>query len=141
MTSNPLRDDEREMLWKLAAHRLKLVDVEPPVSAETVDRLMQRLGPREDGQSIGDWLRGAAEESEIDPSQTAEVIRFDPKRQRFNQIAEFTRLDKVRAEGHGLGLSIVRRIVEKLGGQVGVESEPGQGSIFYSTLPAVHDRT
>ena len=52
-------------------------------------------------------------------------------------FAEFTRLDKVRAEGHGLGLSIVRRIIEKLGGEVGVESEPGQGSVFYFTLPMV----
>lgn len=49
----------------------------------------------------------------------------------------FTRLDRLRAEGHGLGLSIVQRIAEKLGGQVGVESKPGQGSTFYFTLPAV----
>lgn len=48
----------------------------------------------------------------------------------------FERLHQVRAEGHGLGLSIVRRIVEKLGGQVGVESEVGQGSVFSFTLPA-----
>jgi signal transduction histidine kinase len=48
----------------------------------------------------------------------------------------FTRLDRVRARGHGLGPSIVRRIVEKLGGQVGVESQPGQGSTFFFTLPA-----
>jgi signal transduction histidine kinase len=47
----------------------------------------------------------------------------------------FTRLDKARAEGSGLGLSIVRHIVEKLGGQVGVESEAGQGSVFSFTLP------
>ncbi len=48
----------------------------------------------------------------------------------------FTRLDQARAEGHGLGLSIVQRIVEKLGGKVGVESEggPDQGSVFSFTL-------
>ena len=47
----------------------------------------------------------------------------------------FTRLDQARAQGHGLGLSIVRRIVERLGGAVGVESEPGEGSLFYFDLP------
>ncbi len=46
----------------------------------------------------------------------------------------FERLDQVRAKGHGLGLSIVRRIVAKLGGQVGVDSQVGRGSVFYFTL-------
>jgi PAS domain S-box-containing protein len=49
----------------------------------------------------------------------------------------FARLDQVRVKGHGLGLSIVRRIVEKLGGEVEVESEEGQGSVFSFTLPSV----
>jgi len=39
------------------------------------------------------------------------------------------------AHGHGLGLTIVQRIVQKLGGQVGVESGPGQGCAFFFTLP------
>jgi signal transduction histidine kinase len=47
----------------------------------------------------------------------------------------FTRLHVSAVEGHGLGLSIVQRIVAKLGGEVGVCSEPGQGSIFFFTLP------
>ncbi|RMF02808.1 MAG: response regulator [Chloroflexi bacterium] len=49
----------------------------------------------------------------------------------------FTQLSQVQTKGHGLGLSIVRRIAEKLGGTVGVESPgiAGQGSRFYFTLP------
>jgi signal transduction histidine kinase len=48
----------------------------------------------------------------------------------------FTRLDQVSLKGHGLGLSIVRRIVEKLGGEVGVESQVGRGSVFSFVLPS-----
>ena len=48
----------------------------------------------------------------------------------------FERLDQVNIKGHGLGLSIVHRIIEKLGGQVGVESEVGAGSTFWFSLPA-----
>ena len=39
--------------------------------------------------------------------------------------------------GHGLGLSIARDIVEKLGGKVGVDSETGQGCVFWFTLPVI----
>jgi signal transduction histidine kinase len=48
----------------------------------------------------------------------------------------FTRISTVRAKGHGLGLSIVRRMIEKLGGQVGVVSAPGAGARFWFELPA-----
>jgi signal transduction histidine kinase len=41
-----------------------------------------------------------------------------------------------RVTGSGLGLSLVRRIVEAHGGSVRVESEPGSGTTFHVTLPA-----
>ena len=50
-------------------------------------------------------------------------------------FTNFTRLHEFRAQGNGLGLSIVKRIIDKLGGEAGVESEVGKGSLFYFTLP------
>ena len=47
---------------------------------------------------------------------------------------EFDNLRDSRLNSSGLGLSIVKRIVEKLGGEVGVESNPGQGSCFSFNL-------
>lgn len=65
------------------------------------------------------------------PGLTAEeqARLFDP----------FIQLSKVRVKGSGLGLSIVQRIANKLGGEVGVESEIGQGSLFSFILPQAEE--
>jgi len=46
-----------------------------------------------------------------------------------------TRLHPQHTRGEGLGLSIVHRIVEKCGGEVGVYSQVGKGSTFWFSLP------
>jgi PAS domain S-box-containing protein len=47
----------------------------------------------------------------------------------------FVRVTQRQVEGHGLGLSIVQHIAEKLGGRAGVESKNGEGCKFYFLLP------
>jgi PAS domain S-box-containing protein len=65
--------------------------------------------------------------------------------QRSKLFTPFTRLHTSRAKGHGLGLTIVRRIVTRLGGEVGVDPVAAGGSCFWFTLPvpeeAVPDTT
>ncbi|MFP4345475.1 MAG: sensor histidine kinase [Anaerolineales bacterium] len=58
-----------------------------------------------------------------------------PEDKQAELFKPFKRLQTDSGSGHGLGLSIVLRIVERLGGRVGVESEMGEGSRFYFTLP------
>jgi PAS domain S-box-containing protein len=58
-----------------------------------------------------------------------------PAEKQAEVFQPFNRLGLTDSRGHGLGLSIVQRITERLGGSVGVESQPGHGSRFYFTLP------
>jgi signal transduction histidine kinase len=51
-------------------------------------------------------------------------------------FSSFTQSEYINNPDHGLGLSIAHRIVEKLGGQVGFETEAGKGSLFFFTLKA-----
>jgi signal transduction histidine kinase len=57
-----------------------------------------------------------------------------------NQLKLFEPFQRVgtqeyKATGTGLGLVVCRRLVEAHGGCIGIESKPGEGSLFYFTLP------
>ena len=55
---------------------------------------------------------------------------------------KFVRLHPQKADGYGLGLSIVKKIIEKLEGKVGVESNiDGNGSKFYFILPTEQNKS
>jgi PAS domain S-box-containing protein len=70
---------------------------------------------------------------------TVEDTGIGIERAHLGEIFEpFRRIETPGAQlrdGTGLGLSIVLRLLEAMGGHLGVESEPGRGSRFWFTLP------
>ena len=64
-----------------------------------------------------------------------------PKGLRSRLFEKFYRADNavvVESEGTGLGLSVVRLVIEHFGGRVWCESDPGKGALFTIELPAAN---
>jgi protein-histidine pros-kinase len=61
-----------------------------------------------------------------------------PEEDHGRLFVEFQQLDASvakRHQGTGLGLALTRRLVQAQGGEVGVRSRDGEGSVFWATLP------
>jgi signal transduction histidine kinase len=86
---------------------------------------------------------GAGGEVALEASRTGDQVRFEVRdtgegipREYLDRIFDrFFRVPGRPSGGVGLGLYLVREVVQAHGGQVGVESVPGIGSTFWFTLP------
>ena len=151
VTMRPL--DTSEIVWQ-ARQRLSYVIEESGAEIVTPASWPSALGYAPWVEEIWvNYLSNALKYSGKPPRIVLGAARQPDKRVRFwvqdngqgitpedqgKLFVPFTQLNQAQTDGHGLGLSIVQRIVEKLGGEVSVESEPGQGSTFSFTLPAAN---
>ncbi len=68
-------------------------------------------------------------------SDTGIGIRPEDKERIFEEVTQIANPLQARMKGTGLGLPLCRRLAALLGGELQVESEPGQGSTFILTIP------
>jgi|GEM_PF-3107496 len=75
------------------------------------------------------------EQLEISVTDTGIGIPLDVQQRLFQQFEQGSAGIHQRYGGSGLGLAICHRIIDAMAGQIGVESEPGQGSRFWFRVP------
>jgi signal transduction histidine kinase/ActR/RegA family two-component response regulator len=109
----------RQVLLNLLSNAIKFtdrgrVDLEIVVLSQSREEVRLRFGVRDTGLGI--------------PRGQLETI-FRP----FEQLGD----EESRSGGTGLGLSISRKLIRLMGGDIRVESTPGQGSFFFFEVPAL----
>jgi signal transduction histidine kinase len=141
----PMIEEACTALGHVAAERSVTIVCEPapalpPVQADR-DRVLQVFG-----NLIGNALKYTPEGGTVHVSAAAagDAVRFAIADTGAGIAAEdmphvfdrFWQARRTRDGGAGLGLAISRRIIVAHGGEIGVDSEPGDGSTFWFTLPA-----
>ena len=121
------------------------VQAEPMPHARVDAALMRQVFVNLIGNALKFAGKAGRPEVHVQPSENGQRIvvevrdngpGFDPERA-VELFQPFRRLHGRDFEGSGIGLTIVRRIVERHGGQVWASGRPGQGASFFFSLPRV----
>jgi signal transduction histidine kinase len=123
-------DAERKALRvEVLVNRVLRMQVDPTLFVDALGNLLQNaIKYTEAGHVLIEVEEKAAE-------VVFKVRDTGPGIPREKQLTLFKTVEPDTAGGAGIGLTIVHRATTAQGGTVGVESEPGQGSLFWFTLP------
>jgi signal transduction histidine kinase len=131
------RDNHLDVRWDVD-------ETIPPLSTDAIklEEILQNLignafkfTPK---GSIEVRVRNLAGENRVQfsVSDTGIGIRAEHLDRIFNEFEQVTDSDIGRLDGVGLGLSIVKKYLDLMNGDIQVESEPGKGTTFTFTVPA-----
>jgi len=88
--------------------------------------------------SIGVTLTPQTDSAQLDVSDTGVGIALDAQAKLFTPFYRIRTLATAHIEGTGLGLSLVKAVIEAHGGKISLESTEGQGTIFHVELPILN---
>ncbi|MFI8631460.1 sensor histidine kinase [Microbacterium sp. NPDC077663] len=121
-------------------------DVEADLDARRIEQAVENLltnavkfTPR--GGSVTVRVGGEGERALIAVSDTGIGMSADDKQRVFDRFYRASSVRENAVQGIGVGLSIVKSIVDAHGGEVTIESEPGQGTTIGLSLPRTHETT
>jgi PAS domain S-box-containing protein len=137
----PLLDKHEQRLVVGLPAAIPTVRADPRRTVQVMVNLLSnasRYGPDdveiEIGAAVlGDWVRVTVADNGpgVPPEYRGELFRRFAYPDTGNDRAQV---------GAGLGLSVVKAVVEAHGGEVGIEDRPGRGSVFWFTLPRVDEK-
>jgi PAS domain S-box-containing protein len=135
-TMQPLSDKHRQHLAVELPAALPAVQADPRRTVQALVNLLSnaiKYSPDEAEIQIGATLQGSrvrvavADRGSGIPSEERSVL--------FRRFAYSSTAYDYAKLGAGLGLSVVKAVVEAQGGQVGIDDRPGGGAVFWLTLP------
>jgi light-regulated signal transduction histidine kinase (bacteriophytochrome) len=134
MTS--LSEAMEEQQAEVVADRLPRVRIEPAALTQVFQNLLANsLKYRRESQPPEIRITATAQRGEVRFAVRDNGIGVQP--QYYHRIFElFRRLHGEEYPGLGIGLAMCKRMIERHGGRIWLESEPGTGSTFYFTLNA-----
>jgi len=120
--------------------KTRLAEVEPvPCDRQLINRVIANLLSNaikhtSPGGTIIIETRPSTDQVTICVADTGEGIPVEYQRRIFDKFGQIEKPGEER-RGTGLGLTFCKMAVEAHGGRIWVESQPGQGSTFFFTLP------
>jgi PAS domain S-box-containing protein len=135
---SPLLEKNQQQLHTNLPADLPLVQADPRRTSQVLVNLLSnaiKWGPQ--GSEILLSAAATAEEVKVSLADRGPGIVPEHEQQLFARFGHTQEGDGRAEYGAGLGLSVVKAIVESQKGQVGVENRPGGGAVFWFTIPTV----
>jgi signal transduction histidine kinase len=136
----PLLDKHGQRLVIELPAAIPVVQTDPRRTVQVLINLLSnasKYGPDDSEIRIsageqGHWVR-------VSVADSGPGVPVEYRKDLFRRFVHPSIRNEKARVGVGLGLSVVKAVIEAHGGQVGIDDHPGSGSIFWFTLPRVKE--